>query len=95
MPAPTAAGDISAEIARNHSHAIEGAMAFATGHDLATLMTMLDDRLSLLKETLARWQDLLGRQLPPDDPEALIPLEMIDTMLASIVDLRQRIAATA
>lgn len=95
MPATTPASDSSADIAGNHRHAIEGAMALAPGHDLATLMTMLDDRLSLLKETLACWQELLGLHLPPDDPQARIPLEMIDTMLASIVDLRQRIAATA
>lgn len=63
-------------------------------HNLSGMMEMLDGKLSTLTELLAHWQTVLDLELPEGVPEAQIPLEKINHMLASIIEMRARVAET-
>lgn len=64
-------------------------------HNLAAIMELLEGKLSSLTEVLAHWQTLLDLELPQENPDARLPLARIDAMLASVVDLRERLGDTA
>lgn len=61
-------------------------------HNLADIMAMLEGKLATLTELLAHWHALLDFELPPEHPDAQLPLARIDAMQASITDLLERLA---